>query len=126
MQLQNEIEGYDHDDVGVLAVTVSGVEGLAKVKAKTGVTFPVVSDMDGSLMDLFGLRDEGADAMSGGDVPRAASVLLAAEGTVIWKEEAGNYRVRPKPTKARAEARLFFEGKVGGGGENIGRFTETR
>ena len=127
MQLQNEMEGYDHDGVGVMGVTVSDVEGLGKVKSKSGATFRVVSDVDGTLIDLFGLRDAGGDALSGGDVPRAASVLLAGDGTVIWKEAAGNYRVRPKPTKARAEARAFLEGKVGesGAAGPIGQFKGT-
>ena len=73
---------------------------------KLNLKFPLVSDKDGKLMDLFGIRHEGAHPVDGSDIPRSASILLGADGTILWMHVASNYRVRPKPETVLSAIKL--------------------
>lgn len=67
-----------------------------KMRDSAEVEFPVLSDEEGTLLDLLGARHEQGRA-DGADIAQSASFLVTPDGTVLWHRYAPNYRVRPKP-----------------------------
>ena len=88
-----------------MAVTVEPPATLLKTKRKLKVDFEFISDEQGALMDLFGLRHVGGQPQENKDIPRPASILIDGQGAVLWSAVADNYRVRPKPKTVLAAAR---------------------
>lgn len=73
-------------------------EDLEKMRSSAGAEFEFLSDPEGVLLDLFGIRH--ADAGPGGaDIAQSASFLLDPEGRLVWQKVADNYRVRPRPAE---------------------------
>jgi len=68
-------------------------------KSKSGATFPILSDSEGKLIDRFGLRHEGGNAIDGSDISRPAVIVLDRSGKVIYSDYTDNYRVRPSAKK---------------------------
>lgn len=64
--------------------------------AKDPKAITYLSDPDGRLLDLLGLRHESAGP-GGLDVAQSASFLFDEDGTLLWHQLAPNYRVRPEP-----------------------------
>ncbi len=67
-----------------------------KVKRQAGLNFSVLSDENGKLIDIMGLRHVNGSPV-GGDIARSASVLVKKDGAILWSAVAENYRVRPNP-----------------------------
>lgn len=65
-------------------------------EAKDPKAITYLSDPEGQLLDLLGLRHEGA-GMDGLDIAQSASFLFDQDGTLLWHQLAPNYRVRPEP-----------------------------
>lgn len=68
-------------------------------KDRRGITF--LSDPDGKLIDLLGLRHKGAGP-GGLDIAQSASFIFQPDGTLLWHKLAPNYRVRPEPDEVLA------------------------
>lgn len=58
-----------------------------------------MSDSEGKLIDQFGLRHVGGNAIDGSDISRPAVIVLDRSGKVIYSDYTDNYRVRPSPEK---------------------------
>ena len=65
-------------------------------EAKDPKAISFLSDPEGRLLDLLGLRHEGVGP-GGLDIAQSASFLFDADGTLLWHQLAPNYRVRPEP-----------------------------
>jgi peroxiredoxin len=68
--------------------------GTGEATDPEAITF--LSDPEGRLLGLLGLRHEGAGP-GGRDIARSASFLFEPDGTLLWHQVAANYRVRPEP-----------------------------
>lgn len=67
----------------------------ARARRKIGASFDFLSDTQGSLTDVFGLRHKGGNPENGRDIPRSATVLLDKTRKVRWLHISENYRLRP-------------------------------
>lgn len=86
------------DDTAKMRTSVlNAVTGDAK--DPRAITF--LSDPEGRLLDLLGMRHEGAGP-TGLDIAQSASFLLDADAKLLWHELAPNYRVRPEPEEILA------------------------
>ena len=101
--LQSSKALFDEANVALAAVTVDAGEALKLAKTKAGATFPVLSDSEGKLIDRFGLRHKGGNAIDGSDISRPAIIVLNGEGKLIYAEYTDNYRARPSPKKIAAK-----------------------
>lgn len=66
------------------------------MRSSAGAEFDFLSDPEGVLLDLFGIRHQGGGP-GGVDIAQSASFLLDPEGRLVWQRVAENYRVRPRP-----------------------------
>ena len=103
--------------IALHAVTVDQPNHAKAMKVRAKLSFGVISDPEGGLMDRFGLRHTGGGP-GGSDIPRPASVLLDAKGTVLWKSVSDNYRVRPKPAQVLESVKKVFAELPETGGSN--------
>jgi len=94
--LQLRIADFQRHGCAVAAVVVDPPETNARVAARLGLGFPVLSDPGLALVDAFGLRHAGG-AHEGQDIARSASVLLDKDGVVRWRHVTDNVRRRPDP-----------------------------
>lgn len=85
--------------MALAAVTIDAGEALRLAKSKSGATFPILSDSEGKLIDPFGLRHKGGNAIDGTDISRPAIIVLNREGKLIYSDYTDNYRVRPSAEK---------------------------
>ena len=81
--------------VRIVAVSVDPPADAERMRSSAGAEFEFLSDPEGRLIDLFGLRHHGGGP--GGDIAQTASFLLDAGGRLAWMRVAKNYRVRPRP-----------------------------
>ncbi len=89
-------------------------EKAAEMSQAAGVTFSLLEDRPGRVMDYLGLRHVGGDpANPGQDIPQSASFLFNPDGKVIWVHIARNYRVRPKPETILTRAREYLSRQNG-------------
>lgn len=72
------------------------------MRESTGAEFDVLSDPEGRMLDLFGVRHVGGKGAE--DIAQSASFLIDSNGKVVWRRIAENYRVRPKPSEILAAA----------------------
>ncbi len=88
----------------VIAVSVDSVEEARALVASEGLRFPVLSDLDRSLIRALGLVHPGG-APDGGDIAVPAMLLLEKGGLVRWRHRAGLIQERPDPAEVLAEIR---------------------
>ena len=66
------------------------------MRASAGLSFDVLSDPEGQVIDALDLRHAQAGP-TGGDLAQSATYLLSPTGEILWMKVAENYRVRPHP-----------------------------
>lgn len=49
------------------------------------------------MLDRLNIRDRGARAKDGGDIPYPTQILVDKDGIVRWTFESENYRIRARP-----------------------------
>jgi peroxiredoxin len=81
--------------VDLFAVSVDPPEASAALKKRLEVDFTFLSDPDGKVLDLLGIRHRGAHG--GKDIAYPTQVLVDREGVVRWTYESESYRVRASP-----------------------------
>lgn len=74
--------------------SVLDADDTGEAEDPEAITF--LSDPEGRLLDLLGMRHEGAGP-DGRDIAQSASFLFEPDGTLLWHHATPNYRVRPKP-----------------------------
>ena len=62
-----------------------------------GFTFPLLADPELVAIDAYGLRHEGGNPMSGGNISRPALLIIDESGKVVERMLTENWRVRPTP-----------------------------
>jgi peroxiredoxin len=80
----------------VVAVSVDTNEESARLAARLGLEFPILSDVHEEAIRTWGLVHEDARP-SGGAIARPAIFLIQPDGTISWRSLTDDYRVRPRP-----------------------------
>lgn len=73
------------------------MEQNAVVVEAPGIEFPIVSDLSLETIDAFGFRHETKAMSDNVAIPRSATYIIGADGTVQWRGLTENWRVRPRP-----------------------------
>ncbi len=81
----------------VVAISADTPETLRKKVQSRGIEFPLLADPELAAIDAYGLRHEGADPFSGGDIARPAVFIIGEDGQILWRHLTDNWRVRVTP-----------------------------
>ena len=92
-------------DVQILAVSVDPPEKGAWVAQKLSAPFPILSDAEQTVMDLYGTRSPEYRNRNGISINTPTLVLIDRTGTIRWIHQAEDYRVRESVEHDLAEAR---------------------
>ena len=92
-----------------MTVSTDRPEEIAKGRAAHGLQATMLSDPDLEVTDAFGLRNRGIHSGPpvGGPpaLPVPTSLLVDAEGRVLWKDQSENYQRRSDPDVVLAALR---------------------
>jgi peroxiredoxin len=69
---------------------------------KGAVNFPLLSDPDHKIIDVYGLRDPAYEGQQVYGVPHPAVYVIDKNGKVAWAKVESNYRERPTNQEIRA------------------------
>lgn len=86
----------------VIAIAIDSPDQLSRMRSSASADFDFLSDPEGVLLDLLGIRHE--DGMPDVDIAQSASFLVDGAGRLVWEKVAENYRVRPRPAEILAAA----------------------
>ena len=92
-------------DVQVLAVSVDPVGKVSEARAKLKAPFPMLSDSDDKVMDLYGTRSPEYKNRDGAAINTPTLVLIDKTGTVRWLHQAADYRIRAPISEVLNEIR---------------------
>ena len=86
----------------ILTVSTDTPDELAKGHKKHGIGATMLSDRDLEVTDRFGLRNQGRHSgpppsMGAKALPVPTSLLVDAEGKVLWMDQSKNYQRRSDP-----------------------------
>ena len=95
--MQTELEQFEAANTVVIGISSNTSEELADKLLSKGITFPLLADPQLDAIDAYGLRHEGGDPMSGGDIARPALFIIDESGKIVEKMLTENWRVRPTP-----------------------------
>ena len=69
---------------------------------KGKVNFPLLSDPEHKIIDLYGLRDPAYEGQNVDGIPHPAVYVIDEQGKVAWARIESNYRLRPSNQDIRA------------------------
>ena len=85
----------------MLTVSTDHPEEIREGRRVHGLQATMLSDRTLAVTDAFGLRNQGAHSGNPRDeieaLPVPASLLVGADGTVLWMDVAENYQKRSGP-----------------------------
>ena len=80
----------------MVAVSVDTIEENARLAERLGLEFPILSDVQGNAIRVWGVVHENAKP-GGGAIARPAIFLVEPDGTISWRRLTEDYRVRVRP-----------------------------
>ena len=92
-------------DVEVLGVSVDPIDKASEARAKLKAPFPMLSDSDGKVMDLYGTRSPVYKNRAGTAINTPTLVLIDRTGTIRWLHQAADYRIRAPISEVLNEIR---------------------
>ena len=106
-ELQEYYGEFQKAGVQIYAVSVDSPAHNARLKARLGAGYEILSDHKGKLLDALQIRQPHA-SMTFEDVAIPTQYLLDQGGVVRWFHRADTWRIRPHPKEAlQAIARLL-------------------
>lgn len=120
---QDSLQMFTDQGASLVAITPEGADGLAKTREKTGATFPVLSDGDMKISNLYGVKyevdeksknryknfDIDLNAVNGQRdrvyLPVPAVYIIDKEGTVVYRYFNEDYKKRPSVRELLAQLR---------------------
>lgn len=81
----------------VVAISLDSPENNLKAVEKLKLTFPLLADPEGAVVDHFGMRHE--NGMGERDVARPGVFVLDENRKVVWRSLTDNYRMRVRPAE---------------------------
>lgn len=97
MQLTKYYREIEDKQVKLLAVSVDPPAASEALRRRLDCDFTFLSDTQGKVLDLLGIRHRGGRTADGSDVAYPTQILVDREGIVRWIYESENYRVRARP-----------------------------
>jgi len=92
-------------DVQVLAISVDPIERVRETRAKLQSPFPMLSDSQDQVMDLYGTRSPVYKGKNGAAINTPTLVLIDKKGTIRWMHQAADYRIRAPISEVLNEIR---------------------
>ncbi len=93
----------------MLTISTDRPEEIRKGRGAHGLQAIMLSDRSLAVTDAFGLRNQGAHSGNPRDeieaLPVPASILVDADGKVLWIDAAANYQRRSGPEAVLAAMR---------------------
>lgn len=85
-------------------------EAIREGRARHGLQATMLSDRGLEAIDQFGLRDRGNPSLPPGlgGLPIPTSLLVDADGTVVWKDQAEDFQRRSEPEDVLRALREHF------------------
>jgi len=102
------LNGFTQHGVRVVAISVDPVSDSRGLSEKAGLTFPLLSDPDKTVIRAYDLLHTAGHR--GADIARPAEFLLDRSGTVRWVNLTSDFRVRARGDEVLkiAEERLHL------------------
>ncbi len=103
---------FDRRGVQVVAVSTDLPEEIREGRAAHGLQARMLSDRDLAVTDAFGLRNQGIHSgpMDGAEaLPVPTSLLVDADGKVLWIDQSENYQRRSGPEVVLAALRTHLD-----------------
>ena len=79
-----------------MAISVDTMEENTRLAERLGLWFPILSDVQGEAIRMWGVVHENAKP-GGGAIARPAIFLVEPDGTISWRHLTEDYRVRMHP-----------------------------
>ena len=95
----------DARGVQIVAICTDTPEAIRSGRKKHDLTATMLSDRELAVTDLFGLRNHGFHSgIPGGAkaLPVPTTLLVGADGRILWIDQSENYQRRSDPTRVRA------------------------
>ena len=97
----------------VVTVSTDTPEVIRRKRKHHGLQAHMLSDRDLAVTDAFGLRNMGFHSGSPRDdveaLPVPTSLLIGADGKVLWKDQSENYQRRSGPEIVLAALRKHLD-----------------
>jgi peroxiredoxin len=97
----------------VVTVCTDHPEEIRKWRHEHGLQARMLSDPDLVVTDAFGLRNQGYHSAPPGDdataLPVPTSLLIDADGKVLWMDKSENYQRRSGPEVVLAAMRTYLD-----------------
>ena len=94
--MQSRIDEIRAQGAELFAISVDSPEENLRVVKKSKLSYSILSDPQGKVIDTFGVRHKGA-GMEGGDIARPAAFILDEQGKIVWRKIATDVRIRVRP-----------------------------
>jgi peroxiredoxin len=104
---------FDARGVRVVAICTDTPELIKAGHRKHGLKATMLSDRELAVTDRFGLRNRGFHSgIPGGAraLPVPTSILVGADGTVLWIDQSENYQRRSDPDHVLGALRTHLGG----------------
>jgi peroxiredoxin len=93
---------FDKRGVKILTISADTPRALAKGHGKHGIGATMLSDRELEVTDRFGLRNRGRHSgppppLGARALPVPTSLLVDANGKVLWMDQSENYQRRSDP-----------------------------
>ena len=94
----------------VVAVCTDTPEKIAESRGKHGLEGTFLADSELAVTDLFGLRNMNVAVRPPGvpGLPIPTTLMLDADGVVLWKDQSADYMQRSDPDYVRAALAAKF------------------
>jgi peroxiredoxin len=94
-------------DVQVIGVSVDTVDKAREAQTKLQAPFPMLSDLYVKAMDLYGTRSPVYKNRGGAAINTPTLVLIDKTGTIRWRHQAADYRIRAPISEVLNKARIL-------------------
>ena len=81
-------------NVRVVGISIDPIEKVRWAQSKLKAPFPMLSDSNEKVMDLYGTRSPVYKNRSGAAINTPTLVLIDETGTIRWQHQAADYRIR--------------------------------
>jgi len=92
-------------DIQVLGISVDPPEQARTTVERLHTPFPILSDSNRKVMELYGTRSPVYKGPEGGTINTPTLILIDRTGTIRWIHQSPDYRVRAPISDVLVEAR---------------------
>ncbi len=89
----------------MLAISVDPVDKARDTQSKLKTPFPMLSDSQDKVMDLYGTRSPVYKNRDGAAINTPTLVLIDKTGTIRWLHQAEDYKIRAPISEVLKEVR---------------------